>query len=275
MRYPGLQTITKELALEWATLGEDEKPNSLQARVSPIRQLARYMNSIGIEAFLIPAAIPKVTSDYTPHIFTQGELAAFFSAIDHCPHITEYPQRHLIIPVFFRLIYCCGLRSSEARFLRTEDIDLASGTILIRQAKHHKDRYVVMSDDLVGLCRAYEEEISQIFPERYAFFPNRSNGFYATSVPYQQFHKFWDVVAPGTKACVHDFRHTYAVNRLNSWVEDGQDIQTLLPYLSAYMGHSDFRYTDYYLHLVPDFYPTLRKMSTSACEDIIPEVCYG
>ena len=34
-------------------------------------------------------------------------------------------------------------------------------------------------------------------------------------------------------------------------VERGQDVYVTLPYLAAYMGHSDIRSTEYYLKLLP------------------------
>jgi hypothetical protein len=36
------------------------------------------------------------------------------------------------------------------------------------------------------------------------------------------------------------------------WTDEGRDAMTLLPYLSAYMGHSQFQYTLYYVHLLPE-----------------------
>ena len=44
-----------------------------------------------------------------------------------------------------------------------------------------------------------------------------------------------------------------------------------LPYLSAYMGHTDFRATQYYLRLTAEIYPEMVEMMEKACFDIIPE----
>jgi hypothetical protein len=44
-----------------------------------------------------------------------------------------------------------------------------------------------------------------------------------------------------------------------------------LPYLSAYMGHADFRATQYYLRLTAEIYPEMVEMMEKACLDIIPE----
>lgn len=44
----------------------------------------------------------------------------------------------------------------------------------------------------------------------------------------------------------------------------------LIPYLSAYMGHSDYKATQYYLRLTAEIYPEMVEMLAAECMDIIP-----
>ena len=37
---------------------------------------------------------------------------------------------------------------------------------------------------------------------------------------------------------LHDLRHSFATHRLVQWYKEGADVQTLLPVLSTYLGHS-------------------------------------
>ena len=46
---------------------------------------------------------------------------------------------------------------------------------------------------------------------------------------------------------IHDFRHTFAVNRIVSWQKQGIDVQSHLPFLATYLGHVGIRETSYYL----------------------------
>jgi integrase/recombinase XerD len=274
--FPDEQSLNREIVMEWASLKQDEHPNGLLRRVTPVRQLAKYMNSIGIESYVIPSKVPKKQIHYVPHIYTVNELEAFFHSLDMCQPSPFSPGRHLIIPVFFRLLYCCGLRSSEARLLSKQDVDLDEGSLFIRQSKGHKDRMVCLSDDLILLCRTYNERISLYYPDREAFFPNQQGSFYNDSIIDYWFHLFWDDLAVagicvGNVPRVHDFRHTFAVNRLNLWVRQGKDINAYLPYLSMYLGHVNQADTDYYLHLVPEFFPVLKEKSRTVFEELIPE----
>ena len=77
-------------------------------------------------------------------------------------------------------------------------------------------------------------------------------------------------MTPPTFACVKDgcsrdclayrhgrndgatFRHTYAVHRLTRWYEEGIDVTSRLPWLSAYMGHYDLTGTESYLQATPE-----------------------
>ena len=146
--YPDETVLTQKMAMHWAEKRPDEHVNGLIRRITPIRQLAKYMNRLGIEAYLIPEGIPGKLVRFTPHIFTEPELQTFFSEIDRCARSPSSPARHLVIPVFFRLLYCCGLRSSEARLLNVEDVDLENGKLMIRHAKGNKDRNVMMSEEI-------------------------------------------------------------------------------------------------------------------------------
>ena len=51
--------------------------------------------------------------------------------------------------------YAAGLRASEVAGLRVADIDSARGVILVRHGKGAKDRNVMLSQQLLGILRAY------------------------------------------------------------------------------------------------------------------------
>jgi len=278
-RFSSAVTLTKEICTAWLRYKPREHPNGLLRRVAPIRQLGKYMRGLGHDAYIIPDHIPNKQIKYEAHIYTAAELRAFFHAIDQCPLSPFSPTRRYVIPVIFRLIYCCGLRSSEARLLKKEDIDINAGKIIIRESKGWKARIVYMSKDLLDVCREYDSIMDDILPARQAFFPNKGGNCYHRGMLDYWFHKFWDnlpeaSVIIGNPARVHDFRHSHAVHRLNQWVREGLDTNVLLTYLSEYMGHSHYADTDYYLSLIEEFYPEMEQRLASINADILPEVYY-
>lgn len=276
-RFPGESTITREMCSAWLKSKPGEHPNGLLRRVTPLRQLSKYMKGLGYDVYVIPGHIPDKQVRYEAHIYTATELKAFFNAIDHCHPSPFSPTRRYVIPVIFRMLYCCGLRSSEARLLKKEDVDLETGKITIGESKGWKTRTVYMSKDLLEVCREYDSIMEAMFPDRQIFFPNKDGNCFSKSILDYWFHEFWDKlpesdVTIGNPARVHDFRHSYAVHRLNQWVKEGQDINALYPYLSEYMGHSNYADTDYYLSLVEDFYPEMEQRLASINDNILPEV---
>ena len=51
-----------------------------------------------------------------------------------------------------RMLFCCGLRVSEARKLRLDMVDLENGVLKIYQSKGSNDRLVYLPEDLQQLC---------------------------------------------------------------------------------------------------------------------------
>lgn len=274
--YPKEKFLTKKIAMHWAERRNDEKINNIHRRITPVRQLAKYINSIGLEAYVIPQGILGKMTRYMPHIFTSKELSAFFLQTDRCKPCRQSPARHLVIPTVFRVIYCCGLRSSEARLLKVNQVDLETGALTICNSKGNRDRTVMLSEDVLKLCSIYHKKVSRIFPNRIWFFPNHNGEHYGVSSFIRIFHSFWEKAqitnTCGNMPCVHALRHGFALNRLNLWVMEGKDLNAYLPYLSMYLGHADLSATDYYLHLIPDFFPVITERTEERFANLIPEV---
>ena len=71
---------------------------------------------------------------------------------------------------------------------------------------------------------------------------------------------------------IYDFRHTFAVNCLKNLVQRGADMNTYYPILKTYMGHSFFKYTEYYLRLTKNMYPDIGEKLNATLGGVIPEV---
>ena len=277
--FPGASEINQEIALEWAEKRDAEKSRSQLNRMSVVREFARYMNSIGISAYVIPLGFHKkfqANERPVPHIYTKDELVAIFSAADRYKYQPRSPAMHLIIPVIFRLMYCCGLRPVEARQLRARDVNLNSGCIKILESKGHKDRIVVMSDDMLQLAGKYDAKVKQIYSGRKYFFQSPKGKMYSEPWSTDIFKKLLISAGlyrkDGKNPREYDLRHTFATHRLYKWLQDGENINACLPYLSEYMGHSKLSSTAYYIHLVPEFYPKMIELGLESSANIIPEV---
>lgn len=61
---------------------------------------------------------------------------------------------------------------------------------------------------------------------------------------------------------------------MTRWVEEGKDMNSFAPFLSAYLGHESFKATLYYFHLVPERLLKNAGIDWSGFSSIYPEVRY-
>jgi integrase/recombinase XerD len=281
--FPGLDTLTEASVQTWivAARRRGVQPATLQGLAAPVRELARWLGRHGETAYLLPrAALPR-PARYVPHIYTDQQLAALFSQTDRCHYCAEVPLRHLVMPVLFRTIYACGLRCSEARLLRVDDVDIDTGVLQIRDAKGGKDRQVPVSGALHERLAGYHSQVTG-HPNRLdLFFPGARPGEPLTlGNVYHNFRRFlWQAGishgGPGHGPRVQDLRHSFAVNNLRSWFAQGRDVGSLLPVLQTYLGHSSIADTSYYLHLTAESYPDITARVQQIIGDVVPPVLAG
>ena len=55
-------------------------------------------------------------------------------------------------------------------------------------------------------------------------------------------------------------------------MNEGKDLNVMIPYLSAYMGHAQLSDIYYYIHLVPGLLEEMSGFTFSSAEAFLPEV---
>lgn len=254
-KHPGQTQLSRELVLDWIDDAAISCYNTAQ-RVASMRQFAKYLCAIGEEAYILPEKYAPLKSRAAAYIFTDFELAALFRSIDRLPPTKKEPFLNEITPVLFRLIYTCGLRPNEGRELLLENVNLETGEILITHTKRNKERFVVMSDDMLAFARRYEQRRQIFGGGNPYFFPSAGGGAMTAETVYSAFNRAWshadlDGKYPG-KARVYDLRHRFASACLNRWLDNGENLLAMLPFLREYMGHSCLSETAYYIHILPE-----------------------
>ena len=272
--HPDCNQLSKNICMTWAVKRSSENASGFLSRVAPIRQFGKHLVGLGRNAFVLPEQLGSHAGRPIPHVFSTDELQRFFSAADSMERYYQSVIRHLVAPLMFRYLYCCGLRPKEARNINIQDVNLESGRLFIRESKDHRERIVVIPADLACLTKEYLPKVKDIYNEVQMLFPDR----YGARMTYDSQKYLFDIcmaksgLHPLTKPTLYSFRHSYATHRLYSWMKEGQDIAAKLPYLSAFMGHSDFACTAYYIHLIPEIFMDMSGMDMSQFESLIPEV---
>ena len=268
--------LTKEIVMAWHNRNIERllSPKTLRLNMTPIAHFGKYLCDKGTESYIFPVKTLPSEKRYTPHIYSKDELVRFFEATDNCHFSHQYPNRHFIMPVLFRMLYSCGLRVSEATNLLTENVDIENGVLKIIGAKNDGERLVPLSEDMQKRCVEYYENVHSNAQHKY-FFPSITNEPIKYMNIYGNFRRFLRNanISHGGKnhqIRIHDFRHTFAVHCLRNWVLEGKDLNTCYPYLKAYMGHTLFRYTSYYLKITAEIYPMITETLENTYPDIIP-----
>jgi integrase/recombinase XerD len=159
------------------------------------------------------------------------------------------------------LLACTGLRASEAVRLRVSDVqlDLDPPVLHIFETKFRKSRLVPLHSTTAEVLRHYKKLRSEgrvVWPADPFFISAKG-----ASVPYYTLKNLFArlVRRAGVAGAdhqrspsLHSLRHSFAVQRLTIWYQEGRDVRSLAPHLSVYMGHAHLSASYWYLSASPD-----------------------
>jgi integrase len=276
--FPEVLCVTSEIVDAWSTVRAMESGNSRRIRVSVLRQLSLYMLSLGLDVYISHDRFSgEKTMQYVP---SKMELERFFARLDSrkCGRGNKILSMRLIeaYKIMFRLYYCCGLRLSEARLLKRDDVDIERGILTIMHSKGFKDRLVYLPQDGVKMIREYLEIAVCKFRSAQWLFPGEDpNNPICPATIHCKFVTIWNLafgsVGGGKRPSVHCLRHAFVVDRMNEWMRNGVNLKEMMPYLSKYLGHASSAETYYYYHLVDKAFAVVREKDKTSVR-IIPEV---
>jgi integrase len=275
--FSGASNLTRDIVLSWLD-GETSEEGSMAAPATTIRQFGKYLWAVGEDAYILPERFTPKRSKHTPYIFTDGELSLLFGEIDKLKGNSREPFMSEVAPVIFRLIYTCGLRPNEGRCLEYSNVNLKTGEVLITNTKRAKDRIVVMSDDMLNMCREYDKVRNVFSGSSPFFFPSKTGEAFSSNQMASTLARAWNKAAsssenPAPRSIrVYDLRHRFASACLNRWLDEGRDLMVMLPYLRAYMGHNSMTETAYYIHILPENLVKTSAIDWAAFNALLPEV---
>lgn len=274
IKYPDALILTQAMVDGWCNKRSSESAQSRHTRIKAVIAFVKYLNAREISDIDPPETPPHGKRNYIPHSFTEDEFRRFFYECDNIPISgglmkNDSLRRSLIIPVFFRLLYSSGIRTTEARLLSREDVDLENGVLEIKRSKGYDQHYVALHESMIKMLREYSLAMDALMAERTAFFPNRQGTFLRTQWVSDTFKGIWNRANPGVKAVAYDIRHNYATMNINSWIDKGFSLNDNLVHLSRSMGHYSVESTSYYYSLVPNLAGILETQSGKAFKSTI------
>ena len=206
--------LSKPLVMEYL----EQQNANLHTKANTLRLFGLYLNSIGKEAYVLPEKMFRNPRADLPYIFSDQELSALFSEIDHLG--PEKGWMSTVAPVLFRLIYTCGLRPKEGRELHRKWINFKTGEIRIEKSKGKKDRTVVMSDDMLALCRVFDKKRTAAHIDSEYFFAKPDGTPFTEPMIHNTFITCWKRAAglPPGGSCLQTGRSGSARARPRKWL---------------------------------------------------------
>jgi site-specific recombinase XerD len=212
--------------------------------LSIIAAALRFLYKVTLRRDWVDAEIPLPKTPYRlPVILSREEVAHFLESIASLKHRT-----------ILMTAYAAGLRVTEATRLKVTDIDSQRMMIRVEQGKNRKDRYVMLSPQLLEYLRTYWKATHPthwLFPGE---LPGRPITRYAVEQACQKAHRVSGIKKPITP---HSLRHGFAAHLL----ESGTDVRKI----QLLMGHRSLATTARYLKVA-----TTTVCATTSPFDLLP-----
>lgn len=240
-------------AIAWAAKGPT--PPTRERRLQAVARFARHarLEDRGHEIPPQGAFARHYRGRRLPYIFTHEELGRILAAAAQLPPPgTLRPWTYCTI---LGLLASTGLRVSEALALRLGDVT-ADG-LVIRQTKFRKSRLVPLHETTAKALNEFLQRrraIPSIDDRIFLSVRRRALAYVTTRLTFDQLVRAARI-DPGPdrrRPHLHDLRHSFAVRALESSPVGGRDqVARHMVALSTYLGHTQVRYTFWYLQATP------------------------
>ena len=182
------------------------------------------------------------------------------------------------------MIYGCGFRLGEVINLKMGDLDLDLGTVRLKDTKFNKERLVPMHPSLTEILKKYCCLTGIVGNPNSWVFPGVDKTKHITERAVRR--KFETILhnakmsIPGREfgargICLHCFRHLFAIKSFKKGQLEGWQMDTVIPYLSIYLGHKSLKETEKYLKFDSlAVFPETMEAFDDYTKGMFPEVNY-
>ena len=256
--------LTDELIVGWAREHVKRTSDVTAARrLEIVRPFAAYDRQFEPTTEIPPVGIlGRGHRRLVPHSYTDEEVAQLLQATSRLT--PRDGLRPLTYRTLFGLIAAAGLRLSEALNLTNGDVDLAAGSITVRQTKFRKSRCLPLHGSVIQALNRYRQSRDRGLGAHSdaPFFASSTGAALPKRTVDNVFrrlrpHLGWRARGDYPLPRIHDLRHTFAVRRLQRWREDGQSIDQAMFWLCTYLGHAKISDTYWYITGIPELMDTI------------------
>jgi len=229
---------------------------SVNRKISTLKSFYRFCEKMGLLETnpMIKVVAPQI-SKQLPVFLTHNNIDTLFQSVDFGSGLKGSRDK-LILTLF----YATGIRREELVNIKTNDIDLITGTIKVL-GKRNKERIIPIGPKVIAEINNYLliRSNSTIIVED-ANLNNNTTLFVTTrglpvnpKLVYSIVHKYLALISSSSKLSPHVLRHTFATHML----DDGADINAI----KELLGHSSLAATQVYTHNTIEKLKTIYKQA--------------
>jgi site-specific recombinase XerD len=192
------------------------------------QSISFFMRHVAKRPYVIPTVIYPRPANKLPAVMLPEEIMKMIDGVANLKH------RTILI-----LLYSTGMRINEIANLKIVDIDSKNMRIKIVQGKGCKDRFTILSQQVLMELRAYYLIYK---PKEYLFNGFRPGRRYSVrSIQHLMQKALTKVGLENKNFTIHTIRHSFATHLL----DNGTDLHTI----KELLGHSNLQTTMKYMHL--------------------------
>lgn len=222
------EDLTEDMIMEYLVyLAKTLQCSRVKCRMAA-QSISFFCRHVLRRPYVIPSVVYPRTASKLPGVMSAEEIKSLIDTVKNIKHRT-----------IIMLLYSSGLRVSEISHLKITDIDSKSMRIKVVQGKGSKDRYTLLSQQVLVELRAYYIIYK---PKEYLF--NGEGIGRPISVRSIQRLVQKALIQLGLDSknyTVHTIRHSFATHL----VDNGTDLHTV----KELLGHSSLQTTMRYMHL--------------------------
>jgi integrase/recombinase XerD len=269
-------TSSGQAAMDWARTSSSRFGSSGEARrLTVVRSFLNFLRPFCSEPLLLPISPRQGPRRKPPYVFSGAEMAALHDRAGRL-----WPRgslRPLTFQTILGLLACTGLRVGEVIRLEIADLllDAVPAHLVVRETKFRKSRIVPLHPSTVAPLKNYMADrnhraYSGLSDRVFLYHRGGPLNHWLLHDTFQTLLRQAGIQSSGgqRQPTLTSFRHSFAVNRLIAWHQEGRNVDELLPHLSVYLGHVRPQCTYWYLSASPELLRAAASRFTPSVEHV-------
>ena len=159
------------------------------------------------------------------------------------------------------------MRIGEVLNLTINDYDNVNRLFHLKKVKNNQERIIVLSENLNRILNDYVIKFNYKFK-----FDNKLFKVSISSVEnyFDKVLTLSNIVKTDNGPRIHDLRHTFIVHLIEKFINEGLDLNVMLPIIQTHVGHQSLNSLTYYFQVTNDLLNIANKISEEKLGYLIP-----